>query len=324
LITAQSHIKFSFHFLDWVNLFRYMLQGFVTNELGGNEYFVNLTGILPGVVNATGILGFSGAASTVARHQMASLVSMAATGGGVNVTSLGISGRDLVDLVNCTLTNGCFTDENQSFTAAFMACYIFNGIRRPPCRGEFYTAIEGINTTEVLECVGDLRPEGSDLRSLSSVDLSIIELNNPIETETIGFVNVFLPEPENGRRNLESLPLLLPGIFNGTSTARQTLDFVACIIGALFPNVADAIAEVVKVLVRLTGIIPIFVRIINQGGIYLPGEIILAFFGWAEWDGEQLSAPFKWWYCLVAVIIFLVFIEISKLVAINFIVWTQR
>jgi hypothetical protein len=305
-----------------------MLQGFVTNELAGNEYFVNLTGILPSVTDATGILGFSGAVSSLARHQAASLLSMASLGGTVNVTNSGIGGADLVNLVNCTLTNGCFTDEDQSFAGAFVECYIFKGIiRQPPCRDEFSTATSGINTTEVLECfdVGGLLPRVPNQRSLSSFNLPIpIEANNPIETEAVAFVNAFLPEAENGSRNLQSLPELVPTVFNGTSTVSETLDFIGCIIGALFPNVADAIAEMIRVLEMLTSLVPIFLRIVDQGGIYVPGEVILAFFGWAEWDGEQLSAPFKWWYCLVAVVIFLVGIETSKLVAINFVVWTQR
>lgn len=307
-----------------------MLQGLCTNELGGNDYFVNLTGILPGVVNATGILGFSGAASSVVRHQAASLVSMASMGGGVNVTTSGISGRDLIGLVNCTLTNGCFADESQSFEDAFRACYLTSGISfppppPPPCRTEFFTAIEGIDVTEVLRCVGDFLTSDSDPRSLSSVDLAFIKTDNSIETKASGFVSVFLPDAENGGRNLQSLPELVPTIFNGTSTPSETLDFIRCMMGVLFPNVAEAIAEIVKVLQSLlAGLIPIFVRIIGQGGIYLSGDVILAFFGWAEWDGEQFSAPWKWWYCLVAVIFFLVGIEISKLVAINFIVWTRR
>jgi hypothetical protein len=323
-----------FRVSDWANLFRYILQGFVTNELGGNEYFVDLSGIFAGLANATGIFGFAGATSSTARNQAASLISLAANGGnplGANRGSFNVStdwggGSDLVGLVNCTMVNGCFSDEDQTFVGGFVECYIFNGIiRRPPCRDEFDAVIAEINATEVLKCFGVNDP---NLPGFSVADAT----DNPMETEAplangteARNLREFLPDFHDGSRNLQSLPELLPDIFNGTANVTETLNFIGCMMGALFPDVTEAIGGMIRLIARVaSGVIPIFVNIVDQGGIYLPGDVILAFFGWAEWDGQQLSAPFKWWYCLGAVVIFLGGIEIFKLFAINFIVWTKR
>ena len=55
-------------------------------------------------------------------------------------------------------------------------------------------------------------------------------------------------------------------------------------------------------------------------------DAILYYFGWSQFDAEELkfSAPWKWNYCVVAVVVFLLAMEIIKLCAVNFIVWTKR
>jgi hypothetical protein len=66
-------------------------------------------------------------------------------------------------------------------------------------------------------------------------------------------------------------------------------------------------------------------EIVEKGLVLLPGELILFFFGSAEYEaGEGIVAPWKWWYCMSSVAIFLAGIEFFKLVAIRFIVWTKR
>jgi len=52
---------------------------------------------------------------------------------------------------------------------------------------------------------------------------------------------------------------------------------------------------------------------------------ILFVFGWAEWQpGGGLVAPWKWWYCMFAVVVFLAGIEVFKLLALRFVVWMKR
>jgi len=50
------------------------------------------------------------------------------------------------------------------------------------------------------------------------------------------------------------------------------------------------------------------------------------YFGWSEFDIEIFSfrAPWKWHFCTTAVVVFLISMEIIKLFAVRFIVWTKR
>lgn len=60
-------------------------------------------------------------------------------------------------------------------------------------------------------------------------------------------------------------------------------------------------------------------------GLLYPGDLILYFFGWANYvDGVGFVAPYKWYYCMFSVAVFLVAIELFKLLALRFIVWTKR
>lgn len=69
-----------------------------------------------------------------------------------------------------------------------------------------------------------------------------------------------------------------------------------------------------------------FIQDIIENGIDIPGDAILFYFGWSEFDEDTLtfSAPWKWYYCVTAVVIFLVSMELIKLVAVHCIVWTKR
>jgi hypothetical protein len=90
------------------------------------------------------------------------------------------------------------------------------------------------------------------------------------------------------------------------------------------PDLIDTIEDIIAIIVSLFGIVMFVLRIV-ENGIDLPGELILFFFGWAEYqEGEGIVAPFKWWYCMGSVLIFLGGIEFFKLLAIRFIVWTKR
>lgn len=72
--------------------------------------------------------------------------------------------------------------------------------------------------------------------------------------------------------------------------------------------------------------IVMFIQDIVQKGLDIPGDAILFYFGWAQFDTDAFTfeAPWKWHYCVPAVAIFLVCMELIKLFAVNFIVWTKR
>ncbi|KAG7351104.1 hypothetical protein IV203_010464 [Nitzschia inconspicua] len=100
-------------------------------------------------------------------NQISSFTSLAVqSGGGFNPK------RNLTDLIDCTLTEGCFADPEQSGASAFIECYIFNGILTPPpCEDEFTAVASNVNFSQILLCIngGDDEPEASlspDFREL--------------------------------------------------------------------------------------------------------------------------------------------------------------
>jgi hypothetical protein len=338
----------------WANVFRYILQGIVTNELAGKEYFVNISGLLPDLIdsNTTGVLGFVGSsteASLKSREQIAGFMSLVESAGpGTNE-----EGGNLLPLLNCTLSSGCFADQDQDLASSFIDCYIFAGIfRSPPCEDEFNAVIQTINFTALLQCF-DI--PGIDLPQITLPglpDLGVVddateapssstvgndsgdELGSATNTPTNAvmdqsiFPDGFLG---GGNRELLDFPGLLVDIFsnrtdtNGTM-ASENFDLVLCLVRALLPpDILAALEDLMEIFASLVGLVPIIVDIVDQGGLYIPGEIILSFFGWAEFSiADGFEAPWKWWYCLGAVFIFLVFIESLKLLSVSFIVWTNR
>ena len=52
---------------------------------------------------------------------------------------------------------------------------------------------------------------------------------------------------------------------------------------------------------------------------------MLDYYGWADEDSDgNLVAPYKWNYCVVYVVYTIIAVELLKLFAICFIVWTKR
>jgi hypothetical protein len=308
-------------FSDWVNLFHYILQGLVTNELAGNEYFIDVAGLLS-TSNVSGLaaqnvslFAFGEGISESTMKQISDFASLAVqTGGGINPIS------NLTDLINCTLTEGCFSDPEQSPASAFVACYIFNGIlRSPPCEDEFNAVASSVNVTEILLCVneGDINQESALLPESRKLWEAFHSKDNGMQTELARELQLF-KEPSQ-----------LPDfVTNATASDEENddgrlLGFVLCLMRALLPpDILDGLQEILAALARL---LPVIVGVVEQGGFYLPGEVILFFFSWADFEiNEGFVAPFKWWYCMGAVAIFLGGIELFKLIAFRFIIWTKR
>ena len=102
------------------------------------------------------------------------------------------------------------------------------------------------------------------------------------------------------------------------------LELILCLLRAILPPEAiDAIDLIISIIQDLYGIV-LFLFEILENGIKIPGEVILFFFGWAEFESGRIVAGFKWWYCMGSVAIFLLAIEIFKLFSTRFIVWTKR
>jgi hypothetical protein len=111
-------------------------------------------------------------------------------------------------------------------------------------------------------------------------------------------------------------------------SAQEKDGTVLCIMDALLPaglleNTIKTIESIFEGLQDLKVVVVSVADILLNG---LPGEVILFVFGWAEWDIDEgkLVAPYKWWYCIFAVSMFIAGIELIKVFATGLIVWTKR
>uniref|UniRef100_A0A7S2UBS7 ABC transporter domain-containing protein n=1 Tax=Attheya septentrionalis TaxID=420275 RepID=A0A7S2UBS7_9STRA len=114
----------------WSNLFHYILQGLVTNELVGRTYSLDLNlGVPDNITNASNLVFFNSGVDPMdtTSHQVGNLVSLTAlTGGGINPdTPLG----DLSALVDCLVENDCLVEP---IADNFIPC-IFQLFGTAPC-----------------------------------------------------------------------------------------------------------------------------------------------------------------------------------------------
>ena len=101
---------------------------------------------------------------------------------------------------------------------------------------------------------------------------------------------------------------------------------VLCLLNLILPAGAmeQTLTRVESIVKTVSGIGAVVVNIGETLQKGLPGEVILFVFGWAEFQDGELVAPYKWWYCLFAVSMFIVGIEVVKLFGTRFIIWTNR
>lgn len=288
----------------WANLFHYILQGLVTNELAGSDYHLDIGEILEGV-NVDQLFYFDADNKTQSQQLSSIFALVSEIPKGTNP-----DGRKLPALIDCTLTKGCFADEEEKLSVAFIGCYLFSGLRSPPCSKEFLAVIETVNMTEVGNCFKE--PDQQLAAILSPVP--------PMEPFTVPFGEI-------GSLSFQSRQLLagtFPGQTNDTSIPEKDkpgLDGVLCLAGSLLPG--NAKDKIMNIVFDLFGIAGFVVDVIDKG-VYIPGDLILYVFGWAQYDDTGFTAPYKWYYCMFSVVIFLFVIEMFKLVALQFIVWTKR
>jgi hypothetical protein len=278
----------------------------VTNELASNDYHLDVGAILDGA-NVDQLIAFDGANDTQSQQLSSILGLVSKIPAGTNPSS-----QYLRQFIECTIANACFADKKEALSSMFISCYLFSGIlSRPPCNNELNAVMETVNITTVASCfVGD--------------DDVISSLEDH---------NIFLGQtPDN------ALP--------DRTDNDNSLAFVLCLAGALLPDDAERkILDIIYELMRIAGVV---IKVVNNGilipgeldialtlcnqtpvitntRIVFPGELILFFFGWANYDaGVGFASPYKWYYCMFAVGVFLIAIEVFKLVALRFIVWTKR
>jgi hypothetical protein len=274
-----------------------MLQGFCTNELVGRVYKIDLNlginstdanGTSSGIFeNATNIVGFApgvDSTSSMAR-QSANLLSLTSeSGGGINPYA-GLG--NLASLVGCLTENECLVEP---IARNFISCSVFKLFGTPPCKDEFDTVTEGLDLGAMAQCF--LPANGNETVS-----------ENATQIVPDGFsLDTFEASDEDSQK-----------------------DTLMCLLRAILPpGTEKAIKSITETIEALSGIV-MFVLDILQNGLQIPGELILFFFGWATvTDDIEFVAPWKWWYCMGSVAIFLVAIELFKLFAVQKIVWTKR
>ena len=288
------------------NLFHYILQGLVTNELGGNDYHLDLGKILKDVQIPDNLFVFDGGNLTQ-REQISGLLSLAAeTPDGTNPDS-----SNLPALVNCTLNSGCFSSEENGLAADFIDCYLFSGLfSDPPCTDEFNSVLETANMTSLVECF-----VSEDEAYFQETTLASGAAENQLMNRHTSMVS--------NRHMLDSIPGLRPDEpIAPEQDDTSSLELVLCLAGAFLPQ--GALDDILETVGNLFGIAA-FVFDVVDNGINVPGDLILAVFGWATFSLEDgFTAPWKWYYCMFAVAIFLAGIEAFKLASVRFIVWTKR
>lgn len=285
----------------WANLFHYILQGLVTNELAGSDYHLDVGEILGGM-NVDQMFYFD-ADNVTQSQQLSSILSLVSEiPHGTNPDS-----SKLPSLIDCTLSNGCFSEEGGKLSAGFMDCYLFGGLfSDPPCSEEYKAVLESVDVVEVGKCFINSDEQLTEI-------VSPVPLMDPFKMpfgETISF------------QSQQPFAAKFPGQTPDASISENDdLTTVLCLVGALLPeNAKDRIMNIVFDLFGIAG----FVVDVIDKGIYIPGDLILYVFGWAEFNESGFAAPYKWYYCMFSVVMFLIAIEISKLVSLRFIVWTKR
>jgi hypothetical protein len=292
----------------WANLFHYIMQGFVTNQLAGTNYLL----IPPRTINntvangSTAFLFESGTdlSNGSVAEQSTTFMNMALLAAPVanfenrsfdyDWESSGIV--NLGQWVDCMITNDCFVDP---VAENFIRCNIIDFPRGPVCSDEFEAARVAIDAVALFQCFD---PISNSLTPYNSTDI----VEGVPDDFTIG-----------GFRN---------------TTKRKQLALVLCLMAELLPPelVSDVksgtqklIQQLTRLLERLYGL-AMYVIDVLASGVYLPGEVILWVFSWAEFEDGAIVAAHKWHYCMTAVAVFIGGIEIFKLLAICLIVWTKR
>lgn len=182
----------------------------------------------------------------------------------------------------------------------FISCCIFNPFEEPPCKNELDQALANVNLTGVVDCVAPYAVESAVSGVVSSFTDNSLGLPNPL-----------------GALRDEELQDM---------DSEAKLDLVLCLLRVLLPpGFFDSLVQSMEDILDIVfAAVPVVIEIV-ENGLSIPGELILWVFGWAEWQPEQgLVAPFKWWYCMFAVAMFLVGIEVLKILALQFVVWTKR
>lgn len=236
--TITNHPQ-NLHFCtsSWANLFRYILQGLITNEMAGSEYHLDVGPILDGV-NVSHLFAFDGGNKTL-DYRLSSILGL------VSKVEQGTNPVDtsLRPLIQCTLTHECFTNV-VGMSAGFVRCYMFDGIfSAPPCSEEFQAATMTAKESSIAQCFSDddvVNETQARALSMSSVHRKLFWFPGKNSS------NPLLDESEEDRESV-----------------------VLCLARAILP--VDAVKKTTKIIRELLGIVG-FAFAVVEGGIDIPGK----------------------------------------------------
>ena len=261
--------------------------GLVTNELSGQTYHINIGELIPEI----------------------------------NTTSATLTNQNILDTVNfnngdlkaINFLHGEVPDgDNYSAQAARLVGLALN--------------VEGENV--------DTPKSRDDLKSLMSCLIENDCLVEPVATNfiqcTADFssvcaleLNELIDNHEDGQNRVSKCFGDDSADFNTVLTTDTHHEVATCMMRKLLPfqtvnGIIRGFNELGKVIMAIQDII--------AEGLDIPGDAILFYFGWSQFnEGEStFEAPWKWHYCVTAVGLFLVGMEMIKLFAVQFIVWTKR
>ena len=239
--TITNHPQ-NLHFCtsSWANLFHYILQGLITNEMAESTYHLDVEPILDGV-NVSHLFAFDGGNKTLDDRLSSILGLVSKVEQGTNPVDTSVR-----PLIECTLTNGCFTSDTGfvSMSAGFVGCFMFEGIfSAPPCSEEFQAAAMTARESSIVQCFSDdavINETQARALSVSSVHRKLFWFPGK---------NSSYPLPDQSDEDRESV--------------------VLCLARAILP--VDAVKKTTNIIRELLEVVG-FAFAVVKGGIDIPGK----------------------------------------------------
>lgn len=297
------------------NLFRYILQGeflmhmifssevrflivsksligLVTNELSGQKYHIDIGQLIPEIDTNSTQPARQNTLGSVFNDEGNNLKAITFLKGDLpEGDNLSAQASRLVGLALNTEGENADTPESQEDLKSLMSCLVENDCM-----------VEPVHTNFIL-CTADF----------SSVCAN--EFRDLISHHEDGENQIAKCFDNDSYYHGESDVL--------TKTTESHHKVASCMMRKLLPS--RGVSSIIRGFRDLQKIVMAIQDIVEKG-LDIPGDVILFYFGWAQFDTNTLTfeAPWKWHYCVTAVSIFLVGMELIKLFAVNFIVWTKR
>jgi hypothetical protein len=279
------------------NLFRYILQGLVTNEISGQAYKIDVGALIPEINKTSDDTG----------RRQNSLDN-------VFGTSTNSGNTKAITFMPGTIPEG----DNAAAQAARLVGLILNAgdgenANTPQSHDDFNNLVRCLMDNECM-----IEPVSTNFIQCTATPVSVCAHE----------FDATINHRENGGKEVAGCFYghhQFDGVASNLSFTDETdREIASCMTRKLLP-VDSGIHRIIQGFKDLYNIV-MWIQDIVENGLDIPGDAILFYFGWSEFDvdGFEFRAPWKWHYCVTAVAIFLSAMEAIKLLAVQFIVWTKR